>query len=665
MNPLRQRDTRIPRRPLLWLAAALLFTLPPMFGALALWVPLLFLVTLAAKFWMEPRGYRFRSVVGKLVFTAAMLVTTVATYGSIKGIEPGISIVAAMMSLKILEAHTAREFHVMVMFAWMLCACGFFLSQDLAIAVCLATAFILLLVALIQFHGGSSNLLWPAVRTTGRLLTQALPLVALLFVFFPRIQTGFRFQLGQSGAAATGFSGRLSPGSVTSLANSSHVAFRVEFPDGKIPPPSALYWRGVVMRQGDGLEWRAPVTAAALPRSVSQPTVGKTIRQLITIEPHGEHWMFALDVPLQSPSGAIFAPGNYLWSYQPIRKSRRYEVRSSPEIPDKELRPRERKMLLEVPAVSPTVQKLVESWRAADPDPRAIVRSALRFFGNDFRYSIAPGGYKGNDLDEFLFRRRIGFCEHYAASFATLMRLGGIPARVVVGYLGGEYNEFGRFFLVRQSDAHAWCEIWLPESGWQRVDPTSVVAPERVNLGFDSFMQRRASSGRDDTDGRQLGRNFARRPIFHDLRLAWDSLNYAWDTRVLSFDSEAQQSFAANIGIPQSGPLSFFVYSLVIASLLLAIYAAWIRLRARPRVDRVKALYKKFCNSLARFGIARHSWEGPLNYSQRAEQLLPKESNSIRQISNTYIALRYSPDPTKSLLDAFANEVKVFIRETH
>ena len=665
MKTFRKRDTRIPRRPLLWLAAALLFTLPPMFGALAVWVPLLFLVALAAKFWMEPRGYRFRSVTGKLAFTAATLVATFATYGSIKGIEPGISILAVMMSLKILEAHTAREFHVMVMFAWMLCACGFFLSQDLAIAICLSIAFVLLLVALVQFHRGSSTPLRPPLRTACKLLMQALPLVALLFLFFPRIQTGFRFQLGQSGSAATGFSGQLSPGSVTSLASSSTVAFRVEFPDGKIPPPSALYWRGIIMRQGDGLEWRAPDTAVTLARSALPAPAGETIRQLITIEPHGNHWMFALDAPLQSPPGAIFAPGNYLWSYQPIQKSRRYEVKSSPQIPDKELRPRERRMLLEVPPLSPTVHKLVQSWTAADSDPRAIIRNALKFFGKDFRYSLTPGEYKKNDLDEFLFRRRTGFCEHYAASFATLTRLAGIPARVVVGYLGGEYNEFGRFFVVRQSDAHAWCEVWLPGSGWQRIDPTGVVAPERVNLGFDSFQQMRATSALGRTDGRQLARNLARRPIFNNLRRAWDSLNYAWDTRVLSFDAEAQQSFAANIGIPERGPLGLFVCSLVIASALLAIYAAWMRLRARPSADRMKVLYQRFCNTLARSGVPRYAWEGPLNYSVRAAQSLPADSIRIRQISNTYITLRYSPEVAESLLDAFSNEVKIFTRGIH
>src|SRR5882762_2374274 len=156
MKTLRKKDTSIPRRPLLWLAAALLFTLPPMLGSLATWVPCLFLLALAMKFWMEPKGYRLRLATLKLILAAVALAGIFFSYGSLKGVAPGVSLLVVLMSLKILEAHTAREFQVMVMMAWVLCLCGFFLSQDFAIALCLLAAFALLLVALIQFHRGSS-----------------------------------------------------------------------------------------------------------------------------------------------------------------------------------------------------------------------------------------------------------------------------------------------------------------------------------------------------------------------------------------------------------------------------------------------------------------------------------------------------------------------------
>jgi transglutaminase-like putative cysteine protease len=662
MKTPRDKDTRIPRRPFLWLAAALLFTLPPMFGTLSSWVPGIFLIALAAKFWMEPRGYRLRSPVWKLLIGAVALVCIFISYGSIKGIEPGVSLIAVLMSLKILEAHTAREFQVMVMVAWLLCLCGFFLSQDLSIALCLLLAFTLLLVALIQFHRGSSDAFWPPVCTACKLLAQALPLIAALFLFFPRVATGFRFQIVQSRLSATGFGDRLAPGSVSSLANSTSVAFRAEFPDGRIPSPAAMYWRGVVMRQCNGLEWRASEEPASIPRSSQHMPEGEGIRQWITLEPYGGHWMFALDWPATPAPGTTLAPGNCLWSGQPIRKPKRYEVTSFPEIRAKELHPRERKLLLEVPAtISPAVWQLVQSWKATDPSPRAVVHTALQFFRTQrFRYSLAPGEYQNNGLDEFLFHRRLGFCEHYAAAFATLMRVAGIPARVVVGYLGGEYNELGRFFLVRQADTHAWCEVWLDNSGWARIDPTSVVAPDRVNLGLNLFLERRAASGQAQLGQSTLVRTLSHSKIFAEARLAWQTLNYAWDTRVLSFDGETQESFLSEIGIRNSGPLPLIGWSSAIAAGVIGIYVGWMVLFTRAGGDRVKTLYKQFCRKAARLGAHRELSEGPSDFANRAARLLPNESHRIRRISNAYITIRYSTAATAGLVQQFAKEVNAF-----
>jgi len=658
-----RRDTSIPRRPLLWLAAALLFTLPPMFGSLATWVPCLFLITLAMKFWMEPKGYRLRSATWKLVLAAVTLAAIFSSYGSLKGVAPGVSLLVVLMSLKILEAHTAREFQVMVMMAWMLCLCGFFLSQDFAIALCLLTAFALLLVALIQFHRGSSpGAFWPPLGATCKLLAQAAPLVLLLFLLFPRINVGFRFDIRDLHSAASGFSDRLSPGSIASLANSSDIAFRAEFPDRKTRPPGPMYWRGIVMWHCAGMEWRASYAPVPMSDSSTQSPGGKAIRQRITIAPHGARWMFALDRPVEVPPGAMLARGNYLWSVQPIRKARRYEIVSSLEVIGKELQPRERKEALQLPAsITPAVRELAQSWIAQNSSPRAIVNSALQFFRTQrFRYSLSPGEYRKNDLDEFLFHRRVGFCEHYAASFATLMRLAGIPARVVVGYLGGEYNDLGRFFLVRQADTHAWCEVWLPDSGWTRADPTSAVAPGRASLDLNSFLERRTASGEMGTRRSAFVTELTRSVIFTNVRLVWETVSYEWDTRLLGFDADVQEALLASAGFANRGSFFLIAEILVVAVALLVIYAGWMQLWTRARADRVKALYERFCRKAARLGARRDAWEGPSDFSRRAAQLLPMESERIRQISNTYIALRYSPKSATIILDRFAKEVSAF-----
>ena len=664
-------DTSIPRRPLLWMAAALLFTLPPFFDSLALWVPWLFLVSLGLKFWMEPRGYRLRSAVLKLLLVATALTTVFISYGSVRGVEAGISLLVVLMSLKVLEAHTAREFRVMVLIGWMLCLCGFFLSQDFASALCLLTAFALLAVALIQFHRGASpGALWPPVGTTCKLLLQASPLVVLFFFLFPRINAGLRFELRPVRSANTGFSDRLSPGSIAALANSSEIAFRAEFPGTSTRPSGPMYWRGVVMWRCNGMEWRAPYMPRPKSSSSTLESAGsgslpvpsasaKEIQQRITLAPHGARWMFALDRPIKAVPGAILARGDYLWNLQPIRKSRRYDVVSS-EFSGNEITAKERAEALEVPAsISPAVRKLAQSWRVQNRDSRAVVNSALQFFRTQgFSYSLTPGEY--DDLEEFLFRRRVGFCEHYAASFATLMRLAGIPARVVVGYLGGEYNDLGHFVLVRQADTHAWCEVWLPENGWTRVDPTSAVAPGRASFDLTSFLEARVGSGQMGSRRNALIARLLRSGVSTHVRFIWQTLSYEWDTRLLAFDADVQDVLLTSMGIATRGPGFLVVEILLVAFALLAIYFASMQLRTRSRVDRVKALYEYFCRKIARLGVPRDPCEGPLDFARRAAQSLPNESNRIRQIADTYILLRYAPQPASGMLDRFAKEVNAF-----
>src|SRR6266513_1289484 len=391
-----RRDRSIPRRPLLWLAAALIFTLPPMFGSLVIWVPCVFLLALAMKFWMEQRGYRLRFATLKLVLATLALLVIFASYGSLNGVKPGISLLVILVSLKVLEAYTAREFQVMVLTGWVLCLCGFFLSQDFVIALSLLTAFALLLVALIQFYrpasAGSPSAFWPPLGTTGKILLQAAPLVVLLFVLFPRINTGLRFDFRANRLVGAGFSDRLSPGSIAALANSSEIAFRAEFPGSTATPPGSMYWRGVVMWHCDGMEWRAPyvpVSISSRDRGTRQRFTNNTIRQRITLAPHGARWMFALDRPFESTPGAILARGDYLWSVQTIRKARRYEVVSSLGAAGKDLTQGERREALEVPPwISPAVRELAQSWTTQSSTPRAVVNSALQFFLSGFRYSL-------------------------------------------------------------------------------------------------------------------------------------------------------------------------------------------------------------------------------------------------------------------------------------
>jgi hypothetical protein len=240
------------------------------------------------------------------------------------------------------------------------------------------------------------------------------------------------------------------------------------------------------------------------------------------------------------------------------------------------------------------------------------------------------------------------------------MRLAGIPARVVVGYLGGEYNDLGHFVLVRQADAHAWCEVWLPGSGWTRVDPTTAVAPGRASLDLISFLERGSASAQMKARRSAFVTRLARSAVFTDIRLAWETLSYEWDTRVLAYDADVQDVLLDSIGLANRGSFVLIIEILIVAIALLVIYFGWMQLRTRSRADRVKELYERFCQRAARLGVRRDPWEGPSDFSRRAALLLPGESEQIRQISATYIALRYASEPDGAALDTFAKEVRTF-----
>jgi hypothetical protein len=244
--------------------------------------------------------------------------------------------------------------------------------------------------------------------------------------------------------------------------------------------------------------------------------------------------------------------------------------------------------------------------------------------------------------------------------------LAGIPARVVVGYLGGEYNDLGHFFLVRQADTHAWCEVWLPGNGWTRVDPTAAVAPGRASLDLTTFLETRVAAGQMGSHRNALIARLLRSGVVTNVRFLWQTVSYEWDTRFLAFDADVQEVFLASTGIASRGSVFLIVEILLIAIALLASYFAGMQLRTRSRGDRVKALYENFCRKIAGLGVPRDPCEGPLDFAQRAALSLPNESNRIRQIAAAYILLRYAPQPVPGMLDKFAKEVNAFgLRTRH
>lgn len=405
---------------------------------------------------------------------------------------------------------------------------------------------------------------------------------------------------------------------------------------------------------------RASNLSTELRRNTS---AGTRVRQRIVLQPHGGRWLFALDRPVAAPQRYFMQPGGFLQTERPVYYPLPYEVVSRPENRETRIPADQKRQALSVPPNLPaSVANLAAGFRKDAKDEAEIVAAALRYFQeNEFVYSLTPGTYGISPLEEFLFQRRSGFCEHYAGAFATLMRAAGVPSRVIIGYHGGQFNRHGQYVIVRQSDAHAWCEVWHEGKGWRRVDPTSVIAPDRITAGLDTYLENQASQ---TDDGQAQTRTISPwRNLIGDARLLWDSLAYRWDLLVLNFDEENQRSFLLSIGLGawDWGSLISLLFGGI--ALVVVVIALWLRYAGRSTVEPVLAYYESLCKALAKQGIAREPWEGPIAFTERAAEHIPLKSRQIREAGQLYAAMRYSaaPPPFEEFVDAVA---KVGSKET-
>jgi transglutaminase-like putative cysteine protease len=648
-NP--QRSSTITTVPLVALIVGLVCAGVPVFDRITPWAIALFFVACGARLWMNRPGGRLPSLPLKVLLFALSVGGIALTYGTALGVEPGLSILLLLVSLKLLETNTVRDFQVMCLLGYFLALCDLFFSQSLTLWLYVSAVFVLITAALIRFHRGAGPAsLRRGTRTVGWLMIQALPLVLILFLFVPRSRQQFLLQFSQPLLGSSGMSDRLSPGSIASLVLNQDVVFRADFPDGNVPSMSQMYWRAGVLWHGDGLTWnRGPQMTPE--RRVGQ-LAGPLIRQRIILQPHGARWLYALDRPAASEArDARFMAGGYLQSSGPVLKRMQYDVFSRPENREVVLPADQRTETLRQPThASPRVLALVRGWRTAHPTDRALVEAALQHFRTErFVYTFEPGTYESADpLGDFLFERRAGFCEHYAAAYATLMRLAGIPSRVVIGYHGGEYNALGKYVIVRQSDAHAWCEVWIKGEGWLRIDPTDVIAPDRLTSGLESFLQTRSAANQPANQTSSAVTGW--RDLQRDARLAWDNLNHQWDLRVLGFDEENQRTFLTSFGLGDFKWVDVLVWMVIPSAMVLGLVGLWLRRPGRSPGDPVVHAYARFCQRLAAAGLPREPAEGPHHFGERAAAHFPAAAAQIRAIIALYTALRYSSEPPSPTL---------------
>ena len=623
------------RRKLAWLLLPLFLACVPHYEQAPAWLVTIVCIVFAWRILILVKGYNLPSRWLLLVLGIAGLVGTFLTYRTITGRTPGVGLLTLLMALKLLEVRTLRDAMVVVFLTYFLVLTNFLFSQTIATAVMMAVIVLLITAALIGLNTERADMPHRAkLRLAGSILLQSVPLMLLLFLLFPRVQGPLWRTPADGQSGRSGLSDTMAPGSINKLSLSDDIAFRARF-DGLPPKAGQLYWRGPVLWDFDGLTWTGNTPRRL--RQLEFEAVNPPVDYSVTLEPSDKHWLFALELLGQIPPNARVTADYQLQSNEPVRNRMTYRMRSYPNFVAKPIEDRgDLAPALQLPAgFNPKSIELARTWKAQLADGEAIMRRALTLFREqEFVYTLTPPLLGRNSIDEFMFDTRQGFCEHYSGAFVFLMRAAGVPARVVTGYLGGEMNPVDQFMVVRQSDAHAWAEVWLQKRGWVRVDPTAAVAPGRVEAGLAGAIRAAGTLP-----------FFARTDLtwIRDLRYNWDALANAWNQAVLGFNPERQREVLSRFGMEPDWMNMSIALTLSCGIMMLG-FATYL-MRRYHSLDPVLRAYVAFCRKLARRGITRRPDEGPLDFARRAATSLPEFAREIVAISKLYIELRYGRQP--------------------
>jgi transglutaminase-like putative cysteine protease len=622
-----------------WLLAAAVATAMPHTSHLPLWLSLLAGSVLLWRYWLwrqnAPLPARWRLA---LIAVAGALGIG-WQFHTLFGRDAGVALIFFFMALKPMEMRTRRDSMVVVMLGFFLLLTHYFYSQSIPTGLWLLGTTTLLTATLIRVHGG----IQPArdiLRYAALLLAQAVPFMLIAFVLFPRV-SGPLWGLPQDAySGLTGLSDTMSPGSLNKLIQSGAIAFRVQFSDG-LPAKSRLYWRGPVFNYYDGQTWRPGVTQ----RRGKAPSVeagAKTFSYITTLEPHNQRWLLALDLPVSLPGDSVLSASLETRTREPVINRSRYAFTSAVDyVANRQENPAILQQALQLPyAFNPRTRELAREWQAKFKSPEQISDAALRFFRQEaFYYTLSPPLLGQHAVDDFLFTTRRGFCEHFASAYVFLMRAAGVPARVVTGYQGGEVNPVDGYLTVRQSDAHAWAEIWLSERGWVRVDPTAAIAPSRIEQGIETALP----AGDPLPALARINVDWLRA-----LRNRWEAADNAWNQWVLGYNPERQREALTRMGLGEPDWRNMTAALATLCAIALLIVTLW-TLHQRNTVTPEQRAWQRFCNKLKRLGIARASWEGPLDFARRVARERPELGALTLDAARLFADLRYGTGNTEQL----------------
>jgi transglutaminase-like putative cysteine protease len=596
-------------------------------GHLPLWFSLPLALALALRAWTRRRGMTAPSVWIRVPLTALLLVLVVVSYGNVFGKIPGSTLACGLLALKLLETERVRDARIALGFCAFVLMSALLFTQTLLFSIAVGGVLVLLLATLVSLQPAqvaNTRGLRADLRVALLLLASSLPLAAAAFVLLPRLEAPMWGSRGGDGSGRSGLSESMAPGQFAQLMLDDSPAFRVVFA-GAMPLPSALYFRTLVLTDFDGTTWTRQFEAGRGPRQV--PPKGPVVDYAITMEATERHWLPSLDLPLAAPAGARMNADQVLVSTTPVMQPRRYEVRSAALARlSTTLAPVERARTLRLPTgYGVRARALSRRWRDELHDDDRIVQAALAMFRRSFTYTLEPPLLARDSVDDFLFDTQRGFCEHYASAFVFLMRAAGIPARVVTGYQGGWASS--GYLLVRQSDAHAWAEIWKEGVGWQRIDPTAAVSPARVELG--------ATAANPRTDW--VGSRWLR-----DLRNQFDFASRLWTESIVRFDTLRQRGLLTEFGIADVSRHNLLLWLSVLLATAMLLATAWAMRSATGRHgDALDHAWLRLRTRLARIGIVPRAQEGPLDLRERVRRSAPELARELDPLIDDYVALRY------------------------
>ena len=620
-------------RPLVWACAAFAGGLLLNVDRVPPWTVAVALMLIGWRLAIAGRGARLPGTLARALLALLLVGVVLVRFHTLNGLAAGTALLLMMAALKLLETRARRDQLVMVGAGLFLLLAACLDRQTLVRAPLYALQAWLCCSALAVVaspgFGGAA-----ALRLAGRALLMAAPVAVLLFVFFPRVPGAF-WAIPRGEQAITGLSDNMTPGSIVRLVANYDPAFRVQF-DGAAPPPEERYWRGPVLHDFDGHTWQR-ASGLYRPRQHLQ-YLGTPYHYRVALEPSRQRWWIALDTPAKSPeAGVLLSYDNQLIAAEPLVAPQSFDAVSYTRTAAAEpLSVSGRRQDSVPPPGNPRTQALAHELRERSASDADFVRAVLDYLRTGgYEYSLTPEPLGSDALDDFLFRTRAGFCGHYASAFVSLMRAAGVPAHVVTGYLGGEWNPIGDYFVVRQSDAHAWAEVWLEGRGWTRIDPTAVVAPERLRRGvFDLLPDALAGSER-------LLRNTA---WLTHLWQRWDAANTWWTAHVVKFDLSAQLDLLGWLGVP-SPDARYLGWAFMLALCGWLAFIAWHSGRgargAAP--DALGRAYLRLCRKLARIAPPRAPHQGPMSLAAAVSARRPDLSARVQPLLARYAQLRYGP----------------------